>query len=109
MRAPIQDAQMSSIKDQLKALRNNVNNQINIFQEKAIQEVNYICEFCRGQHFSGDCSKGGILMILEDIEQVDAANFAPVGNSYNPTWWNHPNFSWNQPPTRNTMYQPNFQ
>lgn len=28
-------------------------------------------------------------MIPEDIKQVDGANFAPMGNSYNLTWQNH--------------------
>lgn len=95
----------STFEEQLEILRNNVNSQINALQGRFNQPVFQACEFCQGPHFSGDCHSNGILTIPEETEYVDQATSTPViGNSYNSTWLNHPNFGW-----RSTTGNPSFQ
>lgn len=57
VRAPVQVTQSSSIEEQLEALRNNMNTQINILQGKAIKEVNFICEFFK------------VLILVESVQE----------------------------------------
>ena len=56
-----------------------------------------ICDFCAGNHASGDCQVGNPFAQQEQANYV--SNFQrgqgnPYSNTYNPGWRNHPNFSW---------------
>lgn len=48
--------------------------------------MSFVYEFCQGPHFIGECSGKEILTIFEEMEEVKAANLAPIENSYNSTW-----------------------
>lgn len=100
----VQAAQSSSIEEQLETLRNNANTQKNILQGKAIQNESFVCEFCQGSHFSGECFGGRILTIPKELEQVEAASMAPIDKLYNPIWQKHPNFNWRPTPPRKIKF-----
>ena len=51
------------------------------------------CQWCQGPHPSESCQAGNP-MTRETPEQANFVGNAQFGNTYNPNWRNHPNFSW---------------
>jgi len=69
-------------------------------QMQHVQQMSICCELCGDSHMSDMCPTNP-----ESIYYVGQQNRGPMnqhaqyGNTYNPNWKNHPNFSWggNQP------------
>ena len=50
-------------------------------------------QWCNGPHASEMCQVGNPMM-SEGFEQAYFVGNNQFGNTYNPNWRNHPNFSW---------------
>ena len=60
------------------------------------------CELCKGEHGTNECAL---------IQNVESANYVQnrgnsYGDSYNPSWRNHPNFSWKNQAEQAQVRQP---
>ncbi|XP_070009735.1 uncharacterized protein [Nicotiana sylvestris] len=80
-------------------------------QMQHVQQMSLCCELCGDNHMSDMCPTN-----LESIYYVGQQSRGPMnqnaqyGNTYNPNWKNHPNFSWggNQPIQNHYRPQGNF-
>ncbi|XP_076883508.1 uncharacterized protein LOC143532304 [Bidens hawaiensis] len=61
------------------------------------------CNTCGGEHKTKYCQQS---MMVEDVDYVSGQNNT-FGNTYNPCWSNHPNFSWKD--GANNQAPPGFQ
>ncbi|XP_062080137.1 uncharacterized protein LOC133784885 [Humulus lupulus] len=72
--------------------------QNNIHAPAPVMQMQIICELCGGPHLFEQCTNRDFNnMPMEQVQAI--GNFPrpsnnPYSMSYNPGWWNHPNFSW---------------
>ena len=94
---------MIELEDQVRFLMSSYKN------PKSSRQVNQItlpCELCSGPHDTRDCTRlseqafADYASIRTDGAGEKWYTFKPeqnnLGNSYNPSWRNHPNLKWNQ-------------
>ncbi|KAG9449988.1 hypothetical protein H6P81_009953 [Aristolochia fimbriata] len=79
---------------QLEALQHQFTN----FQQQSNPVVASICGICGGGHADYEC-EGNVYALNFTPEQANfvrnSRRMDPYSNTYNPSWRNHPNFSWN--------------
>ncbi|XP_070050239.1 uncharacterized protein [Nicotiana tomentosiformis] len=92
---------------QIDTLANQVNQMtlvINKKQAQPVQHVQIFCEVCRECHTSDLCPAN-----LESVYFMGNENKVQTnqyGNTYNPNWRNHPNFSWGGNQGAQNQYRP---
>ncbi|KAG9450565.1 hypothetical protein H6P81_010530 [Aristolochia fimbriata] len=93
-RSMIDAAAEISQKAQLEALQHQLAN----FQQQSNPVVASICGICGGGHADHDC-QGNVYSLNSIPEHTNfvgkSRRMDPYSNTYNPSWKNHPNFSWN--------------
>ncbi|KAK9033669.1 hypothetical protein V6N11_049855 [Hibiscus sabdariffa] len=77
----------------------NMQKQPNIQEAKALDAF---CELCGNNHDASECGQ-----TLESSCYVGNYNKNTMSNTYNPTWRNHPNFSWKNQNNALNPQQPN--
>ncbi|XP_070054018.1 uncharacterized protein [Nicotiana tomentosiformis] len=76
-------------------------------QAQHVQQMSRCCEICGESHMSDQCSVNP-----KSIYYVGQQNRGPTnqnvqyGNTYNPNWMNHPNFSWGGNQATQNQYRP---
>ncbi|KAI3678549.1 hypothetical protein L6452_37845 [Arctium lappa] len=99
-------AQLASMASMLKNLSSNQGTQqVAATSTQSVLSVECVC--CGGEHSYEHCPQNS-----ESVNYVQNRN-APYGNTYNASWKQHPNFSWNSPCLNQTAPKPqetsNFQ
>ena len=100
-------AQVSTLSKQLQASQQ-LGVQLSVHK---VEESPLACEQCHGPHPTSQCLMMNTMGDLT-VEQAQYMakfpqnqNFNPYGQSYNPGWKNHPNFSWKNQNAGNPMEQ----
>ena len=98
-------AQVSTLSKKLQAAQQ-LGSQVFVHK---VEESPLACEQCHGPHPASQCLMTNAMVDLT-IEQgqymakfSQNQNFNTYGQSYNPGWKNHPNFSWKNQSTGNPM------
>nr|XP_009798823.1 PREDICTED: uncharacterized protein LOC104244988 [Nicotiana sylvestris] len=98
---------VSALSVQISTLTNQVNQMnlsINKQQAQPVQQVQIFCEVCGEGHMSNLCPANS-----ESVYFVGNANQGQTnqyGDTYNPNWRNHPNFSWGGNQGTQNQYRP---
>ncbi|XP_070028845.1 uncharacterized protein [Nicotiana sylvestris] len=72
-----------------------------------VQQMNICCELCGDSHMSDMCPTNPEFIYYVGQQNRGPPNqHAQYGNSYNPNWRNHPNFSWGRNQQNQNQYRP---
>nr|XP_009796630.1 PREDICTED: uncharacterized protein LOC104243174 [Nicotiana sylvestris] len=98
---------VSALSAQISTLTNQVNQMnlsINKQQVQPVQQVQAFCEICGEGNTSDTCPANPESVCFVGNSNRGQTN--QYGNTYNPNWRNHPNFSWGRNQSTQNQYRP---